>query len=279
MSIKMEKEHNLNELLQKRQQELYLKEASIHNKPSYVGEMSVELPNNDLSETAPLLAKTRQLTASVTSQSYGKSQVQKFKDKRTITGEKRTMESPDFKSKQPGKLFKKNKPFFQSRVEMKLSRDMLNLQPSTSALGKTTNNKSDHILNSGGETLSKPNHICGPSGSKGFSSSVVSSKNSQTNVQLKVMPVVMSCGRDSANHSQIEGPTNRSIAGQSVRATAMDFQKTTECNRASSKMDREQQKKYLEMKMSGWILDSNGKWIKDENVEFDSDEEEPAHSL
>ena len=33
------------------------------------------------------------------------------------------------------------------------------------------------------------------------------------------------------------------------------------------------------MKMSGWILDSNGKWIKDENVEFDSDEEEPAHSL
>lgn len=26
---------------------------------------------------------------------------------------------------------------------------------------------------------------------------------------------------------------------------------------------------------SGWIQDGSGKWVKDENVEFDSDEEEP----
>lgn len=26
---------------------------------------------------------------------------------------------------------------------------------------------------------------------------------------------------------------------------------------------------------SGWIPDGSGKWVKDENVEFDSDEEEP----
>lgn len=26
----------------------------------------------------------------------------------------------------------------------------------------------------------------------------------------------------------------------------------------------------------GWVRDRNGQWVKDENVEFDSDEEEPA---
>ncbi|NP_001089700.1 sodium channel modifier 1 [Xenopus laevis] len=32
---------------------------------------------------------------------------------------------------------------------------------------------------------------------------------------------------------------------------------------------------YLQLKSSGWIPDGTGKWVKDENVEFDSDEEEP----
>ncbi len=32
---------------------------------------------------------------------------------------------------------------------------------------------------------------------------------------------------------------------------------------------------YLSMKQNGWILDSQGIWIKDENCEFDSDEEPP----
>lgn len=27
---------------------------------------------------------------------------------------------------------------------------------------------------------------------------------------------------------------------------------------------------------SGWLQDRSGKWVKDENVEFDSDEEEPT---
>lgn len=26
----------------------------------------------------------------------------------------------------------------------------------------------------------------------------------------------------------------------------------------------------------GWLQDRSGQWVKDENVEFDSDEEEPA---
>ncbi|XP_013929655.1 PREDICTED: sodium channel modifier 1 [Thamnophis sirtalis] len=32
---------------------------------------------------------------------------------------------------------------------------------------------------------------------------------------------------------------------------------------------------YLNLKSSGWVPDGSGKWVKDENVEFDSDEEEP----
>ncbi|KAE8588543.1 hypothetical protein XENTR_v10022607 [Xenopus tropicalis] len=32
---------------------------------------------------------------------------------------------------------------------------------------------------------------------------------------------------------------------------------------------------YLRLKSSGWLPDGTGKWVKDENVEFDSDEEEP----
>uniref|UniRef100_H3AVH3 Sodium channel modifier 1 n=1 Tax=Latimeria chalumnae TaxID=7897 RepID=H3AVH3_LATCH len=32
---------------------------------------------------------------------------------------------------------------------------------------------------------------------------------------------------------------------------------------------------YLRLKSSGWIQDGAGKWVKDENVEFDSDEDEP----
>ncbi|XP_069805913.1 sodium channel modifier 1 isoform X1 [Dendropsophus ebraccatus] len=32
---------------------------------------------------------------------------------------------------------------------------------------------------------------------------------------------------------------------------------------------------YLSLRSSGWVPDGTGKWVKDENVEFDSDEEEP----
>ncbi|KAM6219111.1 sodium channel modifier 1 [Rhynchocyon petersi] len=32
---------------------------------------------------------------------------------------------------------------------------------------------------------------------------------------------------------------------------------------------------YLTLRSSGWIPDGQGRWVKDENVEFDSDEEEP----
>ncbi|KAG7233177.1 hypothetical protein INR49_007383 [Caranx melampygus] len=38
---------------------------------------------------------------------------------------------------------------------------------------------------------------------------------------------------------------------------------------------RKELEHYLKLKSDGWVQDRSGQWIKDENVEFDSDEEEP----
>ncbi|XP_016144704.1 sodium channel modifier 1-like [Sinocyclocheilus grahami] len=39
---------------------------------------------------------------------------------------------------------------------------------------------------------------------------------------------------------------------------------------------RKELEHYLKLKRSGWLQDRSGKWVKDENAEFDSDEEELA---
>ncbi|KAJ7985541.1 hypothetical protein DPEC_G00353150 [Dallia pectoralis] len=39
---------------------------------------------------------------------------------------------------------------------------------------------------------------------------------------------------------------------------------------------RREMDKYLKLKSAGWLQDRSGKWIKDNNVEFDSDEDEPT---
>ncbi|NXC48225.1 SCNM1 protein, partial [Penelope pileata] len=38
---------------------------------------------------------------------------------------------------------------------------------------------------------------------------------------------------------------------------------------------RRELERYLQLRSAGWIQDCSGKWVKDENAEFDSDEEEP----
>ncbi|XP_042597104.1 sodium channel modifier 1 [Cyprinus carpio] len=49
---------------------------------------------------------------------------------------------------------------------------------------------------------------------------------------------------------------------------------STECEPITEQR-RKELEHYLELKSSGWLQDRSGKWVKDENVEFDSDEEEP----
>uniref|UniRef100_A0A8C6SWB3 Sodium channel modifier 1 n=1 Tax=Neogobius melanostomus TaxID=47308 RepID=A0A8C6SWB3_9GOBI len=42
-----------------------------------------------------------------------------------------------------------------------------------------------------------------------------------------------------------------------------------------SEQRRRELEHHLQLKSAGWIQDGSGQWLKDENVEFDSDEEEP----
>ena len=270
VSVKTEREHNLNELIQKQKQESYLKEASINDKPSNTGTNTMELFNSDGSEAAPLLAKTRQLAASVTSQSANKLLGQKLKN--VVCVEKETVKSGRLSNEQPRDLFKKNKPFFQSRVELKLSKDIFD-KKIQKPMAPDHNN--DHRLNPTEQNISNlKGHICGRD-IQGFTSSSVSKDNGNT--QTRLVPTFSNSHRQElTNCHGVNKPTNRAIDRDLINNCANDFQQTTESNTGSSKMNREQQKKYLEMRMSGWILDSNGKWIKDENVEFDSDEDEPA---
>ncbi|RVE63181.1 hypothetical protein OJAV_G00163640 [Oryzias javanicus] len=43
----------------------------------------------------------------------------------------------------------------------------------------------------------------------------------------------------------------------------------------SQSLRRRELEHYLKLKSNGWLQDRSGRWVKDENVEFDSDEEAP----
>ncbi|KAM9309657.1 sodium channel modifier 1 [Pholidichthys leucotaenia] len=61
----------------------------------------------------------------------------------------------------------------------------------------------------------------------------------------------------------------------SERTTASQATVTPESEPITAERRRELEH-YLKLKSDGWVQDRNGLWVKDENVEFDSDEEEPA---
>ncbi|XP_067305728.1 sodium channel modifier 1 [Pseudorasbora parva] len=80
----------------------------------------------------------------------------------------------------------------------------------------------------------------------------------------------MSTTSTTVHQGQTEGKeqTKKRKKGSSI-VTSIDCEPLTEERRRE--MDH-----YLKLKSSGWLQDRSGKWVKDENVEFDSDEEEPA---
>lgn len=49
----------------------------------------------------------------------------------------------------------------------------------------------------------------------------------------------------------------------------------TETTEPMTAQRRKELEHYLKLKSDGWVRDRGGQWIKDDNVEFDSDEEEP----
>ncbi len=106
--------------------------------------------------------------------------------------------------------------------------------------------------------------------------------NSQ-NLQLKC--VSKGCEKSKENSISIMDKvcrTNKSSLPSSISSSSSSSSSKNEngCNvpfpsRRSDKEVKDQQeaaKYYLKMKKDGWILDLDGKWVKDENCEFDSDD-------
>ncbi|XP_068109682.1 sodium channel modifier 1 isoform X2 [Hyperolius riggenbachi] len=69
----------------------------------------------------------------------------------------------------------------------------------------------------------------------------------------------------------INKKTKKSIKDKKAVQKRVD-KEATSCEDPEKKREL---KHYLFLRSSGWIPDGTGKWVKDENVEFDSDEEEP----
>uniref|UniRef100_A0A3Q3B4X5 Sodium channel modifier 1 n=1 Tax=Kryptolebias marmoratus TaxID=37003 RepID=A0A3Q3B4X5_KRYMA len=68
------------------------------------------------------------------------------------------------------------------------------------------------------------------------------------------------------------------VADESSSTTDQTGSKSAETQSAEplTAQRRMELEHYLKLKSDGWVRDPTGRWVKDENVEFDSDEEEPA---
>uniref|UniRef100_UPI0037E700E7 sodium channel modifier 1 n=1 Tax=Semicossyphus pulcher TaxID=241346 RepID=UPI0037E700E7 len=68
------------------------------------------------------------------------------------------------------------------------------------------------------------------------------------------------------------GCTAESLPSEDTKASAAAVTQEEQPVTAERRKELEH---YLKLKSNGWLQDGSGQWVKDENVEFDSDEEEP----
>lgn len=209
VTIKIEKDHNLTELLQKRKQEMYLSREKADSSSSVSGNSQTLQVSKDACEAAPLLERTRQLTKAIREnnqrKAYNKGRDEILNDQ--VCSGKRM----------------KAKPFFQSKVEILLSEK----------LEKTSQGK------------------------------IFEGNTMYTNSSNMEHPSQDKC--ESASGPNLKKTSLNDIEKKKVVGNSLKGKETTK-----------EQQRYLELRMSGWILDQEGKWVKDESVEFDSDEEEPS---
>ncbi|XP_037527217.1 sodium channel modifier 1 [Rhipicephalus sanguineus] len=80
----------------------------------------------------------------------------------------------------------------------------------------------------------------------------------------------------SSTNLRLDGSSQKCDDGESIarprKAVSKGIKKDLTEEEAKEKAKAQY---FLNLRMSGWKLDKDGKWVKDENVEFDSDEEEP----
>ncbi|XP_062321474.1 sodium channel modifier 1 [Osmerus eperlanus] len=129
---------------------------------------------------------------------------------------------------------------------------LLKTAPYNSCHKKTSTKSEKGPANSGSEINISP-------------SSTTSSPQHQTREQPSInaaysTPTVNQglCPSERKNESKTSNPT---VSHESEHLTAQR---------------RRELEHYLKLKSAGWLQDRSGQWVKDENVEFDSDEEEPA---
>lgn len=207
MAIKIEKDHDLSELFQKRNQEMCLRQRAVSSASVFGNNHTLQVAENTC-EDRPLLERTRQLTEAIRDKNQAKTY--------NRSGAK-TLDDQLSSRKQ-----RKNKPFFQSRVELHLSEK---IDKTSRGNGKAT---------------------C-------------------TNLSNTAHSLQDICPQKSSLKLQENKPTTRlgEVEKNKVIGNSLKGEETME------------QQRYLELKKAGWILDLDGKWVKDKNVEFDSDEEDP----
>lgn len=94
----------------------------------------------------------------------------------------------------------------------------------------------------------------------------------------KLPPVSNSESRTSEVHavpptSTLSFTHSQSNSTECIKAATAEPQ--SEPSPPMSEQRKRELEHYLKLKSAGWIQDRSGQWLKDENVEFDSDEEEP----
>ncbi|KAL7394026.1 hypothetical protein ABVT39_019484 [Epinephelus coioides] len=114
-----------------------------------------------------------------------------------------------------------------------------------------------------------------------------STKSDKGSLRIVSDPAVTSCSRtaseqerscqetEASNVSSQNSSSGCAAAGEGSRPSA-DMREAAEPLTAQRRRELEH---YLKLKSDGWLQDRSGRWVKDENVEFDSDEEEEPPSL
>lgn len=87
---------------------------------------------------------------------------------------------------------------------------------------------------------------------------------------------------ESSNGGSVDKNRDRALNVESAMNLVSNFGQKKQCDTsvaASESVLAEQRERELKFIAAGWKRDFHGKWHKDENVEFDSDEEDPNVAL
>ncbi|KAF7226668.1 sodium channel modifier 1 [Nothobranchius furzeri] len=86
----------------------------------------------------------------------------------------------------------------------------------------------------------------------------------------------LGCWKSEASSNLPASCSNSSPSNEVPEASSASEQTGPRVAEPLTAQRRRELEHHLKLKSDGWVQDWNGQWVKDDNVEFDSDEEEPA---